>query len=314
MTIAQLVRSNLEHQLKVSATDTSSKESSNVVLLRTPVLRSPFVFCLPSHTASTAWKKLLIASLTGKKTHRPHFFLSELEKNRVSFGVVSSEVVAHSPEASRFILVRDPYARLLSMYLRRVVHRPEPRAWPRGLRRSDNFSEFTRRLLATPVSRRSTVFAPVAVSQRDCMLARPTPLRVEVQNQWYGEILQKLELGGAAAEERMWGENRCFYRPCRAPCKDLIFNHSNAHRFKNCWTSITTDDGSGDFGLNRTVTLAAMRKHYADALTVARATKIMEPDLLAFGYPRMIRPARHTKRAPRRNRKGDMNRGWDSFI
>ena len=50
----------------------------------------------------------------------------------------------------RFMIVRGPHARLLSGYLDKVVHWPEPTKWPTGFAEADGFGGFVRAAAADP--------------------------------------------------------------------------------------------------------------------------------------------------------------------
>lgn len=261
---------------KMASTAVISNVDEKILLMETPAAKTPFVLCMPSHIGSTMWKKLVLAASTGQIPRLPHFFLTDLKKHGVTFKLEDPTVIARSPEAKRYIIVRNPYERLLSMYLHKVVKNPEPHNWPHGLKRNDNFSEFTRKLLITPITRRSSAFLPIVVAQRGCMLAQPTPLRVDLINQWYGKILKELELADAATDERFWGSNKCFYKPCKSSCS---VSNSADGRFNNCWSGLGIE--------NKSVTPRLMQQYYASPIVLYRATRLMQADLMAFGFPIM---------------------------
>merc|ERR1740139_1216922 len=154
----------------------------------------PFVYrgaiiCLLAKVASTRLKLLLLKSarvprfpdVTPGDADRfdtdPH---GETLPDSVS-GVGDEEwrTLVGSTSAPRYIVVRNPFTRLLSGYLDKVERSPQPTKWPSGFNGSGGFAAFVRAVVAEPPPTLNKHFAP---QSGQCGLTagiRYTALRLE---------------------------------------------------------------------------------------------------------------------------------------
>ncbi|MGZ0213792.1 MAG: sulfotransferase family 2 domain-containing protein [Actinomycetales bacterium] len=259
-------------------------------VLSTPLNKTLYLPCFPSGVGSFRWKQLVLAGLTGATTRKPHFFYTVLHEHNVSVYVESAEVIGRSSNVFRFLIVRNPYERLLSLYVHKFYMAKKPHLFLHGAPVKANFSTFVHHLARVPTNKRHQDLQPVVRSHRTCMLADPKVLRIELINQWYPMLVSMLELREASRMVALWGRERCFYRPCNASCA-----MASRPVFSECW--------GGSFPEPFAVDRLAMRLHYADEYTVHRASRIVEDDLLAFGYPYMYLPPSKSSRAAERNNR-----------
>lgn len=251
----------------------ASLNEHDLAILFTPKKKLPYVGCFPPGVGSYRWKQLVLAAHTNSLAKNPHFFNSVLHKSKELVTVDNAEVIGRSVEVYKFILVRNPYERLLSTFLSKIAPLKTPWKIVRGLRADGNFSSFVHALARIPVSKRPFFLQPMVQSHRACMLAQCQVLRIEHVNFWYSELVSKLELTDVVSNERFWGNEGCFYRPCNVSCEMAESYHST----DNCW--------SGVFHDAKVVNKKVMRTHYTDHFTLRRAFRLVESDLLAFGYP-----------------------------
>ena len=203
-----------------------------VALGRTKVSQIPFVFCVASFVQH-------------EKEWVQHFTPNK------SPDTADSEVVGRSTNAMRYVLVENPYHRLLRAYWSDVRH-------------NHSFETFLRNVIRTSVKERAVRMQPMTHQLRNCVLANPTVLKMELVNQWYGMLAHTLERDNTLP---------CFYSPCFVPCHKAM----QPGAYNECW--------GGNYSVaERHVTSKELQHAYAAHEVVHLAHAIVQPDLFAFGY------------------------------
>jgi hypothetical protein len=221
----------------------------------------------------------------------------------------SYEPYAHSPlvprfsfdlnascafDVTRIIIVRNPYERLLSYYLDKVVascnHGPRAHApcsksgyWPPGLALNATFAMTARQILQAGASFNSRLselhYAPIAHSYKRCLDGGRRVLHLEDIDVWYAGLVEELGLREVVSSGWRTG---CFHVP--------------AHSRKGCATALdppplvaatasTASTAADRTQMSRHNRGAATRlREYYDADTARLVTQYARDDLRAFGY------------------------------
>ena len=248
--------------------------------------------CLPQKTGSTAWKTLLLLALTGERTATEAWnFHGFLQKHNRSDAISHASVaqLVSDDSVEKLLLVRNPYQRLLSAYLDKVVWAGCPPEFdarcPPGVNANSSFAELVDALVEEKAHGRQVDphFAPISSFWQACMRADPRVLKFEEMGLWYGPVVRKLGLETQVAHGWAGDEvdehhihtsgGDCFFRPCGVTCADALapLDASDAR----CTTaSLVPASSSAD----------ELAEHYADPRIVAKVHELMEGDFSAFGY------------------------------
>jgi len=268
------------------------------------------IVCLIEKCWSTVWKEVFLKgalNLTNAAdiTERVHFYT--MQDIKPPLKVPSN---AELDRMDRFIIVRNPYARLLSGWLdKRVVWREEVKFWPppySPLLREANtppspveFAEFVHALVSTPPESVNSHFRPIS---NHCWLSQGFTfdfvLKVELLDEWYEMFISRLNLfrtvlsgwegAGSTSQE-------CHYVPShRNGCKSLFTSFSTTgsnvfnivhHEGSTSRTTekleITKDSVSGR-PIHHSELLLKM---FYDEETVKLVNKYFEIDFKKFHYP-----------------------------
>ena len=189
------------------------------------------VLCLTQKAGSSTWKLALLKAIgaagfpdgDGLFRTTPHGAVlpfetpSEAEWSRLTTG----------SSTRRFMIVRGPHARLLSGYLDKVVHWPEPQKWPAGFAEVDGFGGFVRAVVADP-----HLNVHFELQSQQCGLPegiRYEYLRLEEEAEWYPRLAcelrieQALTRGWALPSTWNQGGSACFAESscgCELSCDD----------------------------------------------------------------------------------------------
>jgi len=267
--------------------------------------------CLTQKSGSTEWKRLILMAITGERADNPHIFHGFLAANGKSDAVevASADEVAQPTseyeDVVKFIIVRDPYERLLSAYLDKVApfapgeNAPGTR-YPDGMDldhvAATSFPDFVGLLLDADPAEVDPHFAPIVDGWRFCLDAHPEVLKYENQSAWYARVVSELGLEEAAAHG--WeGAGGCYFRPCDVECgaalQDPATFEQQCTPSNRMWVTHTGD---------------VFDDYYDTADIFGKVTALMRRDLHAFGYPeRRLAPnanapsehRRHNRRARR---------------
>ena len=128
----------------------------------------------------------------------------------------------------RVCLVRNPYERMLSAYLDKLVHAHAMAIVPNGLKTNSSFAEFVYAAIDESKRKRGpdwhfSHYYPISRLKiyRPCVDPTVTRYKVEEIASWYGEFIDKLGIQTAAANG--WPPHGCFYRPPHAStCADAL--------------------------------------------------------------------------------------------
>jgi hypothetical protein len=194
--------------------------------------------CLPAKCGSTGWKRLLLWHVTRSWPQDPHAVNKHLDKPQMFPPVAPTK----RDRSVRFIVVRNPYERLLSAY-RDKVRAGLTKAWV-GLRRNATFAELvrlvaseTKKVQAAPKMQwprlRSTFhehFLPISLVHRECIQSRAAVLWLEAQPLWYARIIRATNL--SFHTRHGWPvpvpathpsfESNCFYTPPSRSCATAL--------------------------------------------------------------------------------------------
>ena len=217
------------------------------------------VICLVAKAASTSYKLALLksAGVPGFPDDEGRFSLDP-HGEQLPESVDAHEwkrLVASGPA---YMIVRNPFTRLLSGYIDKVERHPDPRKWPSSFTGSGGFAAFVRAVVEEPPATLNKHFAlqsaqcgvdagmrlvlapasaPVAVqdvvhglSPVDCApdppptVARYKVLRIEEEETWYPSLVCRLQLQQAVSSGWEHTHSGCFHEVgscgCSINCSD----------------------------------------------------------------------------------------------
>ena len=206
------------------------------------------VFAFPHKSGSTEWQALLLRHLSGNATiAAPHMFMRTLWRTNSLSRYVPLSAVPAAATVVRICITRNPYERMLSFYLDKVVgHRfAEQKEWlqmsqpllPPGVARNSTFEKFVRlasepRCLGNGRTRepcyRSALaaqhYGPISLVYPLCRDPRTRTLKLEEMDNWYAELVR--ELGWEDTVATGWrSKNRadsCFYHRPGLTCEQEL--------------------------------------------------------------------------------------------
>ena len=190
-----------------------------------PIAYRGTVLCLLAKVASTSFKLALLKSASvagypdagGRFDTRPH---GELLPDSVS-GLDAAEWVRLADSGPAYIVVRNPFTRLLSAFLDKVERHPAPQKWPSGFTGAGGFGAFVRAVVAEPAASLNKHFA---LQSAQCGLdagMRYEVLKLEEEDAWYASLVCRLQLQQAVAsgwEHDNHGGARCFHEVVSCGC------------------------------------------------------------------------------------------------
>ena len=204
----------------------------------------------------------------------------------------------HSCATVRLILVRNPFERILSYYLDKVVascnHGPRPQLhcsksgyWPRGLKLNASFGE-TVAMIAQPGAEPNSLlsalhYAPIASSYTRCVHSQPRHrvLKLEYMDRWYASLVAELGLQSAVASG--WRTpGGCFFVPGHSAggCRTALEPPPPLDRLSGSTSSRSVISSAG----HSKGAHDKMAAHYTPEIARVVAAHWRE-DLLAFDYP-----------------------------
>ena len=213
---------------------------------------------------------------------------------------------ASACHVTRIILVRNPYERLLSYYLDKIVascnHGPHPKPqcsksgyWPVGLPLNASFSQTIHHITKPDAKFGSRLgelhYAPIATTYSWCLrngrVEDRRVLKLERVDGWYAPLVAELGLREVASSGWKTGNaGGCFYVPRGKSCATALEIPSTA----DTSSSSSSEGGGGNASATRTTTMRHNRGardkllEYYDAATAKLVTLHYKADLEAFGY------------------------------
>ena len=281
--------------------------------------RGAALVCLSEKTGSTAWKLLFLKALAGTGRLEEPFLLTQ-SPHKVKVRVMTpslpraeQERLIADPGVPRIMLVRDPYARLLSGYLDKAS---TARRWqesrlplpcrPNGGRcysPGEPFSAFVD--AATQAER---INAHFELLSKHCLipdgLTYDYYLKVEEIDFWYPPLIAALELHALAAHgwkrpTKFWpGASECFYASKASDCAGMssaVEAAGSATTMTRVVTPAPPNNQSTATGQKRATTQTSSgRNQHADSklgqyftsLESEKVTAWAARDLVLFGYER----------------------------
>ena len=248
------------------------------------------VLCLLPKVGSTTWKLALLSNLlpiSRKRllTRSPH------RKRRMPRAGPPRELLRTVP---RIIIVRDPYDRLLSGYLDKIVMQKIARLAPKPYKIGDGFAAFVGNLTQRPPEEANVHWRPQALQcGMDRGLSYDYVLPVEEMHRWYEPLVRVLGLVRTVSHgwnhSTRWfrGRDECFFAPPGRRC-DGMFSSAG------CFRRGVSDGGERSPGAPgvrpasfHATDAAELSRHgaYYTPYTLQLATTWLRRDLEALGYP-----------------------------
>eukprot|EP00873_Tetraselmis_striata_P035729 jgi/Tetstr1/455993/TSEL_042771.t1 len=282
--------------------------SGSFAAIRPPSARRDVTsfLCLPYKNGSTRWKTMLIraaypAFAGNIDNHLINVMAPHLTKEQ-AFDAVADRATIH------MMWVRNPYARLLSAFLDKVLgkFRDLPITAALGGPFEDSPSEFARFVRGVLDARSRGVVQEVhwQLQTETCGLSEGVKyhfyLKEEEVNTWYVELMSLFGLDGDARPGPHQEQNRCFYRVAGRSCQETA--SLITHHMLNVTLGLPPDlrrySGAGageqlpEYMVQATTTHARnahtkLGTYYSTREVIADATEYLRNDLREFGYPVM---------------------------
>ena len=249
------------------------------------------VLCLLPKVGSTTWKLALLSNLlpiSRKRllTRSPH------RKRRMPRAGPPRELLRTVP---RIIIVRDPYDRLLSGYLDKIVMQKIARLAPKPYKIGDGFAAFVGNLTQRPPEEANVHWRPQALQcGMDRGLSYDYVLPVEEMHRWYEPLVRVLGLVRTVSHgwnhSTRWfrGRDECFYAPPGRRC-DGMFSSAGCFRRGAFDGGAAAEPGApgvrpASFHATDAADLSRHGAYYSP-YTLQLATRWLRRDLEALGYP-----------------------------
>ena len=258
---------------------------------------------IPYKTGSTQWLKLLLFDNIGLRVdpHRPRNWLLRLHDHDVPHQMPDEDNLMMTKLLVRLVIVRNPYERMLSVYLDKLRDRKrELQMLPRSLTENSTFADFVHAVVSeTPGRPRSVIgaehYGPITTWWKlpcapadACWLGFHNATRIlklELMDDWFADVVGTL--GWEASTSDAGWDGGCFYRPVGTDCGTaLLLPPANATT-----SAPSAGRGGGGGGCGRGGHgghahggCEAMAAHYTPELA-ARVTAFARGDLVRFGYP-----------------------------
>ena len=263
---------------------------------------------IPYKTGSTQWLKLLLFENTGLRVdpHRPRDWLLLLHDHDVAHQMPDDEDLMMT-RLVRLIIVRNPYERMLSVYLDKLRDRKrELQLLPRSLDENSSFADFLNAVVSERPGRPHSVTGAVIGAEHygpittwwqlpcapadACWLGFHNDTRVlklELMDAWYADVIGTLGWEASASDTGWQGD--CFYRPVGTDCATALQPPAPANITTTSAASADRGGGGGGCSRGRHGGHAhggceAMATHYTPELA-ALVTAFARGDLVRFGYP-----------------------------
>ena len=261
------------------------------------------ILCFSEKVGSTTWKLALLRAqpeamrfhrLTRSPHERPPAGTSARQFNRALL----------SGAVPRFMLVRNPYSRLLSAYLDKVVKQNVSKMWPRRFRdgRARSFDAFVEAVISSPMGDVDRHFQPLSrhcqmsAGDRGVSLVQERPydffLKVEQMDGWYLPFVRVLGLEatfrrGWNTSTRWWrgGDvgRSCFFSPPNVSCDAFHARPAGlAGDLQSDHRATPPPMPTGSF--HQTLADAQLGQYYTRRLATA-VSRYAARDLIEFGYP-----------------------------
>ena len=235
--------------------------------------------CAPCKVASSMICSLMIRYVSGKIPH--HFPLpllrTDLKINRYNV----SNLRLKQKADQTYLFVRNPYARLLSGFLDKIV-RPDSqmrlefpikdfKATP------DSFRTFVKNLTDHPRVgnryARSHLLPIMNNTQSKCIFQASHVLKLEDMHSWYGNFVSKHDMFDAVNDPKWPGG--CWWHPKNATCEGVLFPN-NAVKSVSCIEKINY----------HTTGSCRMIHDYYDDETREKVFQYAQADFATFEYDR----------------------------
>ena len=151
----------------------------------------PVVLCLLPKVGSTTWKLALLSALHPR---RHSWLLERSPHQRRSVHKLPSFTSAKLRQAVRIVLVRNPYDRLLSAYLDKMVLQRKARLAPGGFEPGGSFESFLGNLTRLDPDEVDIHYRPMSLQCGMPALSYDYVLRVEEMAAWYEPFVRLLGL------------------------------------------------------------------------------------------------------------------------
>ena len=149
------------------------------------------MLCLLPKVGSTTWKLALLSALHPR---RHKWLLERSPHQRRSVHELPSFTSAKLRRAVRIVLVRNPYDRLLSAYLDKMVLQRKARLAPGGFEPGGSFESFLGNLTRLDPGKVDIHYRPMSLQCGMPALSYDYVLRVEEMAAWYEPFVRLLGL------------------------------------------------------------------------------------------------------------------------
>jgi hypothetical protein len=245
------------------------------------------IMCLNHKVGSTTWKLALLRGTNHASFHR----LDRTPHGSASPASPGCEAATADRAVRRYMMVRNPYSRLLSGYLDKAVLQKDvkhsKKFWPRGFDPADagrrpvaGFASFVHLVTSQPADEPLNAHFSLLTTKCHWEGGYDYVLPVEQMEAWYPPLVRALGLVEALSSgwnltTRFWrGGRECFYAP----------------RGRSCgWVREGADTAAPGGAAHAPATFhatnanEALDKYYTQALAAA-VTRWARDDLAAFGY------------------------------
>ena len=263
------------------------------------------IFCLHHKVSSSGWSALLLRAASnntwgpGASARGLGFvhYLPMYPRARPHEMAAAAAAGLLSRRVPRIRIVRNPYVRLLSAFLDKLAgdRTGEAAAWtarhrPVGFTPGGSFGSFVVAMLRLEgrsvragCARQGCVDPHFGLQSAVCLLPGGATydfaLRLEEMELWYEPLVRLLGLK-RAVQSPFWTphvKQPCFWAPPGRRCTHMFRSDATATARHADATVRTNVHNSG--------AQRHVQRYYADAGVLANATRLVMPDLRAFGYP-----------------------------
>ena len=253
--------------------------------------QGPVILCLLPKVGSTTWKLALLSALHPR---RHGWLLERSPHQRRHIHELPSFASAKLRRAVRIVLVRNPYDRLLSAYLDKMVLQRKAKLAPGGFEPGGSFEHFLGNLTLLDPAKVDIHYRPMSLQCGMPAMSYDFILRVEEMAAWYEPFVRLLGLEqtvqtGWNVSTKWWrgSAGGCFYVPpgrdCaamfRTPCRDILALPP---------AQLSTMAGVRPASFHATHA-ASRRAEFYRGEAARMASRWLQGDLVRFGYDRCPR-------------------------